>query len=67
MIATTKFVYSYIDRDNNIKTFVLNAEESEKLNVSVFDEYINGLFIGNRITKPMLFNLMDNGYEWTSL
>ncbi len=66
MIATTKYCYSYTDRDNNVRVYVLNAQESDKRNCPIFDEYINGLYIGNAISKPMLFNLMDNGYEWTS-
>lgn len=66
MIATTKFVYSYTDSENNINTFVLNAQESINKNCPIFDQYVNNLFTGNRFSKIELFHIMDNGFKWTS-
>ena len=66
MIVTTKFVYSYIDSENNINTFVLNAQESIKTQCPIFDQYINNLYIGNSYSKIELFYMMDNGFIWTS-
>ena len=66
MIATTKFVYSYTNGENNKNTFVLNAQESDKNNCPIFDHFVNNLFTGNRFSKIELFHMMDNGFEWTS-
>jgi hypothetical protein len=58
--------HSYTDRQENINVFVLDVQVSEIVKCAMYKEYVNAVFTGNIISKPMLFQCMDNGYEWTS-
>ena len=54
----------YVNRENDIKTFIYDPVRSYKEQCDCYHCLINGLFVVDSYTRIELMMLMDNGYEW---
>ena len=61
------FLFSYKDYEANEHTFVINPEESDKKNVLIYNQFINGLYTGNRFSITEIHFIMNNGFEWKTV
>lgn len=57
-------LFKYIDNEGDAITFVIDPDESDKQSAYVYNQFINGLYIGNKYTNIEIHRLMDNGYKW---
>ncbi len=56
--------YQYISGNDDIVQFIIDPTASERLNTLVYNQFINGLYIGAQYSQIEISQLIDNGYKW---
>jgi len=61
------YLLSYINNEGDLTVFVIDPDVSDANMIQTYNQFINGLFTGNRWTITEVLHLMNNGFKWTKI
>ena len=61
------YLFKYVNRDGDTIVFTIDVQETVNRAIPTYNQFINGLCIGDLYSITEIHRLMENGYEWTTL